>query len=201
MLLETKRRTVAEEITRSPIGEERVYLKIPLRQLVDISLNPTCFSVDSDIKQIKVMLRRLGRETCVSVHTHPLINAGEDPETCCRPSAQDIHTFLNRSEERTMIIAARELAHGIVLAYSFTRKTLKTPKIENKNEEDKLESLLNPLLSSIIDGHVRKLMAKYHLQYRTFSIDIIQKDWFQSLLVERQSEASLLNALYTNISP
>jgi hypothetical protein len=168
MPLKVARRTATEVIERSPLGPERVYFKSPLRGPVDITLRSTMDSVSSDIRRLEALLWACGRKTYVGIHTHPFASFVERPAERCMPSTQDLYAFMSQSEQRTMVIAARDVNNGTVFAYSFTRKTRKTPKIESVRDLDQFELLLNPLLS--FEKHVQKVIAEYHLQHRVFDI-------------------------------
>jgi hypothetical protein len=160
------RRTATEAIERSPPDCERAFLKLPCREPVDISVRPSLLRVSTDSKQVAEILRRNGRNSYTSVHTHPLV-AMTPLKFICLPSATDVCSLLCQPDERAMVIAARSRSSGVVAAYSFIRKTKRTPKFA---KEDRAALSFQVFSISFMELDILRALKEFHLQYRVLRI-------------------------------
>ncbi|MDE1865817.1 MAG: hypothetical protein KGH94_04245 [Candidatus Micrarchaeota archaeon] len=165
------RRSPTGIIEGSPKGSERAYFKVPLREPIDITLNPTMDGVYVDTGRIKDLLVASKRSTYSSIHTHPVVYLVPKPTDRCLPSGQDIFTFMCHSDEKVMIIAARGLG-GTVYAYSITRKTRETPKPESQADKERLRAWFEN--SGIGDSQTERILERYYLQYRTLDRKLLR---------------------------
>ncbi|MDQ1283796.1 MAG: hypothetical protein QG620_144 [Patescibacteria group bacterium] len=121
-----------EIIEKTDPAVEHAYLRVPGKEMVDVSKVSSRDSVDVDMEKTELATRDYSGNYS-TLHEHSFVGREEEPMLVATPSGDDLGHFLSQkfgSRQNAMHIAQRDIDTGEVCGYITLRKTKSTQLIE-----------------------------------------------------------------------
>tara|TARA_Y100000310_G_scaffold39747_1_gene37261 strand:- start:11302 stop:12069 length:768 start_codon:yes stop_codon:yes gene_type:complete len=167
-----KKKSAREVVESKSQDVERVYLRIPGREMVDVSKNSSRNNADIDLDKIESELEDYSGDYSL-LHNHTTMQEEDDGEYFSIPSGGDLGYFLSEKygkRQKTMQIAQRDGDTGEVQGYIILRKTKNTKLIPGEENPFSIYGLAREVSDMDQGREANKLLDEilheYHIKIK-----------------------------------